>query len=109
MTMMRNRKKVCFVKRVVKSTENDEVTLTYPNEPEEMRFTLQYMRDSTIGREMYGQEADSWVKVFLEKDQDLNVDDLVAIGSDVYKVNGLVIPHLKHRTVMIKWDSKDQV
>jgi hypothetical protein len=89
--------------RVVKSTDNDEVVLSYPGPEIEINLSIQSMSDSMLSAQIYGREVSSMLRVFLERNQSLDIDDKVIVDGSVYIVDSIPNDYHRHRSVVIKW------
>ena len=89
--------------RVVKSEDNDEVVFSYPGPEIEMSLSIQSMSDSVLSAQIYGREVSSMRRVFLDRNQSLDIDDKVIVDGSVYIVDSIPNDYHRHKSVVIKW------
>jgi len=94
-----------IVVRVSKSTVNDEIVLSYPGPEIAMKLSIQPNNESMLDPQIYGRDATSMLKVFLEHGQELDADDRVIYDGQIYTVVSVPDDYHRHKTVILKWQS----
>jgi len=94
-----------IIVRVVKSTVNDEIVHSYPGSEIPMKLSIQPNNESMLDPQIYGRDATSMLKVFLEHSQELTPDDRVIYDGKIYTVVSVPDDYHRHKTVILKWQS----
>lgn len=103
--MLNNHKQPVKVYRASIITINDETIIEHNVEPDATidKLSIEQLSNNRIAIKRYGAEADSRIRISLERNQELNKYDLVEWKGRTYSVDSLPNHYRRFKTVDAIW------